>query len=645
MQDAADYCWRMNMKLLETTGVWFSELENNWEECDFHWFSWGDRRKDERYRCYGELKDGRRFGAGYVPAFGDPWARESAIVIVDETGELRSDTSSYIKEWNRWPKAMAVSPDEKSVVWLTEDGLLGVWNQDEDKYLLWDGECLNKRLEEPSVADVKINEDGILEIRGGSGKTRGYLCVADTVLSPCKDGWRPVAEECGNISYALEHGQLDTCPDWLCVMISEYDAWGAYDGKGVKNVCFEHGLERIEGRILADNPSLESVVIPDSVSFVDWQAFGNCTSLNDLVIEGDLSRVLKWDREAFEGCPCNGYYTELYRKTYRETVTDPVQIAEDLRNELRMRHPDRLWIEFLLELCTDDTVLYDIACSERTDTDMLSIRGKAATLIRSRDYRYALSSHILNPARTPMILDLYDPLEDDEIFGMRTILTDPDDGNKTHMLLYCENEDLLMLGWLYVFGARRICADRLHAMGSPFPEAYIEMTPEEKKEALSGWLTRAAEFAYMDVLHEDEEVRGRISASAAVDSEPVHLFLSIHHPRKAIRWWHARKLVNPVYIAYVGSWTSDLQIKEELSEKIRSTGLITEMLFGDLSAVDLVFAFRKPDDLPLQDRFCVEIMKNNPDRTIREHVRTELLRGNIDIPGVDLTEPDSLYKP
>ena len=37
-------------------------------------------------------------------------------------------------------------------------------------------------------------------------------------------------------------------------------------------------------------------------------------------------------------------------------------------------------------------------------------------------------------------------------------------------------------------------------------------------------------------------------------------------------------------------------------------------------------------------------MKNNPDRTIREHVRTELLRGNVEIPGVDLSKPDPLFR-
>ena len=86
------------------------------------------------------------------------------------------------------------------------------------------------------------------------------------------------------------------------------------------------------------------------------------------------------------------------------------------------------------------------------------------------------------------------------------------------------------------------------------------------------------------------------------------------------------------------------QIKEALSVKINSTALITEMVFGDLSGADLVFTFRKPEDLTLQDRFLVEIMKNNPDRAIREHVRQELLWCNTSISGIDLTKPDPLFK-
>ena len=40
-----------------------------------------------------------------------------------------------------------------------------------------------------------------------------------------------------------------------------------------------------------------------TVRYVDWRAFGSCTNLKNLVIEGDLSRVTNWDKDAFEGCP------------------------------------------------------------------------------------------------------------------------------------------------------------------------------------------------------------------------------------------------------------------------------------------------------------------------------------------------------
>ena len=323
-------------------------------------------------------------------------------------------------------------------------------------------------------------------------------------------------------------------------------------------------------------------------------------------------------------------------------MTGAERTAANLRRALHNRPLDVSQIKSMLEQCSDDAVLYDIACNTDSDPDMVPVREKAARLISSRDHQYALSSHIYDPVRTSMILDLYDSLEGDELFIARTILTDPNDVNKTHMMLYCEDEELLMLGWKYVYGARDLCTDRLHAIGSDYPEKYENSDPQERAEWEESWFICAGETA-LEIIPEDEAVRDRLHGTVTVDSEPLHFYLSLMHTRKAIRWWHAKKLKNPVYIAYAGSWTSDDQIKEVLSARIDSTELITEMIFGDLSGADLVFGFRKPDDLTLQDRFCVEIMKNNPDRTIREHVRKELLRGNVEIPGVDLSEPDPLY--
>ena len=333
----------------------------------------------------------------------------------------------------------------------------------------------------------------------------------------------------------------------------------------------------------------------------------------------------------------------LRRDADDAAMTDEERTAETLRRELQKPQPDADLIKELVNQCTDDAVLYEAACSTDRNPEMKSIREKAARMIQNRDFQYALSSHLGASARTSMILNLYDSLEGDEQFIARTILTDPNDENKAHMLLYCKDEELLMLGWKYVYGAHKLCRDRLHAIGSRWPEAYEDCDPKEKAEWEEMWMTCAGETA-LDLIPEDREVQNRIAGHAVVDSEPLRFYLSLQHPRKAVRWFNARKLKNPARIAYVGSWTADDEIKEALSVKIHSTALITEMIFGDLFTADLVFAFKKPEDLTLQDRFLAEIMKNNPDRTVREHVRKELLRANAELPGVDLSEPDPLYK-
>ena len=332
------------------------------------------------------------------------------------------------------------------------------------------------------------------------------------------------------------------------------------------------------------------------------------------------------------------------RQTDYADMSEAEQIAEDLRKAIQKNPTDRDEIEPLIDKCDDDVVLYEFACNDSLASDLTFVRAEAARRIKRRDYQYALCSHAQSFVKRTVVLNLFETLKGDDLFIARTVLADPDDMNKDHVLLYCEDETLLMLGRLYVYGAGNYCAEKLHAIGSAFPEAYEEMDSAQRRQCEQDWLEYAAELVRSRLIPEDDAVRDRISYIASVDSEPLDMFLSIHHPRKAVRCWHAGKLENPRNIAYIGSWTYDDQIKEAQSVKINSTALITEMLFGDLSAADLVFAFRKPKDLTLQDRFCIEIMKNHPNLTIREHVRKELLRGNIEIPGADLSKPDSLYK-
>ena len=307
------------MALRDPIGVWFSELKDNWEECGFHWLSWG-QRKDERYRRYGDLPDGRHFGAGFVPAFGDPWGRESAIVIVGETGELQHDTPSWIKEWNRWPAAVAVSPSGRSLVWLTEEKSLRSWHQEAEDFVLWDGSSLNQRLDDCRVLDAMMRPDGILELRLEDGRRMGYLCDADLVLFPWEDCWIPANKEespCRNAEFP-DINRVDCWPDSFAVMVRSEDDEYDYYSCGVRRVCFEPGLEVIKPGMLADNPELKSVTIPASVKEVKTWAFGCCTNLKNLVIEGDPLRAAAWAEDAFQGCACEEYYRQLRNKV--ETI-------------------------------------------------------------------------------------------------------------------------------------------------------------------------------------------------------------------------------------------------------------------------------------------------------------------------------------
>ena len=79
----------------------------------------------------------------------------------------------------------------------------------------------------------------------------------------------------------------------------------------MRRVCFETGLEVIKAGMLAENPDLESVTIPESVKEVQTWAFGCCSKLKNLVIRGDLSRVANWAENAFESCACEEYYLRI----------------------------------------------------------------------------------------------------------------------------------------------------------------------------------------------------------------------------------------------------------------------------------------------------------------------------------------------
>ena len=310
---------RRAMKLRPTTGIELSYLKDNWEECDFRYnVSLNpDDWHYEVYRRYGDLPDGRHFGV-YIWPKHEECPPTSIMMIVGENGEMQTNTVMDDRwdpdEADRWPLAAVASPSGKSIVWL-KDGRIWVWREDwlrdkqDMRFQPDDGEELTDRIEGIPVYDALMRDDGIL-VLFQEGKVYAYLCDEDIVLVRNADEgcWIPASKAESPYRNEVFPSRVDYWPDEFAVMIRKEDDEYDYYSCGIRRVCFEPGLEVIKPGMLADNPDLESVTIPASVKEVQSWAFGYCTNLKNLVIEGDLSRVANWARDAFEGCACEEKY-------------------------------------------------------------------------------------------------------------------------------------------------------------------------------------------------------------------------------------------------------------------------------------------------------------------------------------------------
>ena len=306
---------RRAMKLRPTTGIELSYLKDNWEECDFRYnVSLNpDDWHYEVYRRYGDLPGGSHFGV-YIWPESEAFSPASTMMIVSKNGEMQTNTV-IDDRWDadeavRWPLAAVASPSGKSIVWL-KDGRIWIWSEDkrEKRFLPDGGDDLTDRIEGIPVYDALMRDDGIL-VLFQEGKVYAYLCDEDIVLVRNADEgcWIPASKAESPYRNEVFPSRVDYWPDEFAVMIRKEDDEYDYYSCGIRRVCFEPGLEVIKPGMLADNPDLESVTIPASVKEVQSWAFGCCTNLKNLVIEGDLSRVANWARDAFEGCACEEKY-------------------------------------------------------------------------------------------------------------------------------------------------------------------------------------------------------------------------------------------------------------------------------------------------------------------------------------------------
>ena len=308
--------------LRPAAGIELSRLKDNWEECDFRYNVSTDPNDwhYEVYRRYGDLPDGRHFGV-YIWPKSEAWPPTSIMMIVSKTGEMQTNTV-IDDRWNaneadRWPLAAVATPSGKSIVWL-KGNRIWVWREDwrrdkrDKRFQPDDGEELTDRIEGIPVYDALMRDDGIL-VLFQEGKVYAYLCDEDIVLvrNVKENCWVPASKAESPCRNELFPAHVNYWPDDFAVMIRAEDDEGDYYSCGVRRVCFEPGLEVIKPEILADNPDLESVTIPASVKDVQTWAFGCCTNLKNLVIEGDLSRVANWAPDAFDVCACEEQYLRL----------------------------------------------------------------------------------------------------------------------------------------------------------------------------------------------------------------------------------------------------------------------------------------------------------------------------------------------
>ena len=143
-------------------GVWFSQLDGNREELAFYYcFSQNENdRHDASYRYYGDLPDGRHFGAYVFPSmtswadFKDP--PFTGAVIVEENGKMQTSTPAeqmhLQPDEHYFPTAIVASPSGKTLVWITEGEL---WS--------WHMEC---------TEELFLTDDGEKETRFGGRKVR-----------------------------------------------------------------------------------------------------------------------------------------------------------------------------------------------------------------------------------------------------------------------------------------------------------------------------------------------------------------------------------------------------------------------------------------------------------------------------------------
>ena len=315
------------MVLKATVGARFSELVDNREPSRYtprEYVSWHD------FECYGHLPDGSYFGVGKLRDVDECWYDD--FFLVDADGRALAYAYEDFRSVGM-PEAAVASPSGKSIVWLV-DGQLWTWlhNPRRGGFASFEGHQVHIP-DGATVADARMNADGVVDVWCANGSRYEYACDADALLAPGE--WGPLlctyprsldwyAFESRRSCDAYLKACVEALPSIAGLLVCAYaEPFASTEfPDGFREVRFESECDCVESYMLAGT-KLERVVLHAGVREVGQHAFAWNRGLCELVIEGDASRIASWAADAFEDCPCEEEYLELRRKARVEC--DPEQ--------------------------------------------------------------------------------------------------------------------------------------------------------------------------------------------------------------------------------------------------------------------------------------------------------------------------------
>ena len=299
------------MPLINNIDVPFSRLRENHEEATVRFGKNGDT-ENSLFTCYGYLPNGDRYGVAEIGVWFDPGYYEHDAIVVGPDGENKDKILLKDHYFSGFPDAMTASPTGRRIIWKIGG-----------EVFCWDSTAMQSPVvrindylpEKTEISDAVMRENGLLDLICSDSISRRYLCDTDALLV-LKSG--SLTAYCGEDSCSLFNQILQDvlCEDSTVNSIVLRDDVErveptAFSDCGLHELRLSQSLQYIGYGAFENNPALGKIFVPAGVTDVESHAFGGCTGLRDLVIEGDPVRARLWAVDAFSGCPCEEAYQQI----------------------------------------------------------------------------------------------------------------------------------------------------------------------------------------------------------------------------------------------------------------------------------------------------------------------------------------------